>query len=153
MSNKKENNIKKELPPNLSYYLLFIGFFIVLREPIGSIVDTILVQPIFSKISSSLITDIAFLTSLIIISTRLWKKRDHMWIIKCTAILLIAFITFRFGGYWTYTPIYILRDISTSYIELGVIACIVQLIWHASLSRKKQQDMSNNDHRNRAFVE
>ncbi|NGM65434.1 P-loop NTPase fold protein [Sphingobacterium sp. SGR-19] len=153
MSNKKHNIIKEELLPNLSYYLLFIGFFISFREPVSSIINTILVQPLFSKISSSLITDIAFLTSLIILSRIIWKKRDHMWIIKCTAISLIAFITFRFGGYWTYTPTYILSYISISYIDLGVIACIVQLIWHASLSCKQQQGLSNNDQRNGGFVE
>lgn len=136
----------------LIHYQLLIGFLVIFREPITDILDKILVQPIFSKISSNLITDIAFLTVLIIISTVLWKKRDHTWIIKCTAILLLTFITFRFGSYWTYTPIFILSDISVSYIDLGAIACIVQLIRHASLSRKQQQAMSNNDQSNRGFI-
>ncbi len=95
MSYKEDFLKNKELYHYCLYYVLATAFFVIFREPTTYILDRILVQPVFSKISSNPLTDIAFLTSLIIISTLLWKKRDHMWIIKCTAILLIASINHK----------------------------------------------------------
>lgn len=126
---------------------MFIGLLITLREPISSLMDRLLVQPVFSKISSSLATDLGVIFSLTLIVLSIWDNRDHKWITKCTGILLILFITFRFGGYWTYTSLYLFDNNQILYIDLIALACFILLGRHAYLlykSKSKEEFRSIN---------
>lgn len=141
---------KKGTISSFIYYLLLIGLVIIFREPISSIVDTILVQPIFSNISSNLATDLAFLLSLTAITSIIWENRDHRWINKCLGIVLILFFIFRFDGYWLYTSLHLFKSIT--YIDLIAVSSIILLGRHTYLLFRKSGKSQDKD-TNLGFIE
>ncbi|MBE8722704.1 KAP family P-loop NTPase fold protein [Sphingobacterium pedocola] len=147
MNNKKHNNL------GFIYFLLLLGLLIVFREPLANLIDTMLVKPIFSKVSSSLATDLAILSSLTIMICLLWDNKDHKWIIKCLGTLLILFAIYRFGNYWSYTLSYLLGNTHLAYIDLTAIFVSILFGRHWYLLCARQHDQGENTAANSGFIE
>lgn len=149
MNNKKHNNL------SFIYLLLTLAGLVIFRAPLAILIDNLLVQPIFSKITSSLATDLALLSTLTILIYLLWNKKDHKWILKYTGALLILFVMYRFDGNWLYTHSYLLKRISQlTYIDLSAISVGVLFIRHGYKLRTEKQDQEQiNNNGQSGFIE
>lgn len=149
MNNKKKNSL------SYIYLLLSLGVLVIFRAPLASLIDNLLVQTIFSKITSSLPTDLAILSTLTILIYLLWIKKDHKWILKYTGALLILFVMYRFDGNWWYTHSYLLRKTSKiTYIDLSAISIGILFIRHWYKLYAKKQDLEQiNGNASSGFIE
>ena len=148
MNNKKHNNL------SYIYLLLSLGVLIIFRTPLAFLIDKLLIQPIFSSITSSLATDLALLSTLIILIYLLWNKKDHKWILKYTASLLVLFVMYRFDGNWFYTHSYLLKKTHLTYIDLSALSVGILFIRHWYKLRTKKQGLAQlNNSGQSGFIE
>ncbi|GEM_PF-3033955 len=83
----------------------------------------------------------------------LWNNKDHKWILKCSGILLIFFIIYRFGNYWQYVSPYVLGNIYLKYIDLTAISVVILFSRHGYLLCAKRQEQEPGNNAQLGFVE
>ncbi|QQD13148.1 P-loop NTPase fold protein [Sphingobacterium sp. UDSM-2020] len=142
--NKEENNqyIK------ILTYLVTISILVIFRYAIYDVLNTLLVKPIFSRVTSDLFTSFCIVIVLILITIHFWKNKDHRGIIKYALCFLIIYSIIRFDDYWSFTST---TYPTLKYIELFAFTSLIQLIRHSYL--KSIEKLRSNNNTTDGFIE
>lgn len=131
---------RKNLLKPILYYALIFSSILFFSEPISDFIDILFVQPIFSKISRSIVSDVSVFTLTLVLSYLILKSRDHKWVIRLITIFLLLFLIFRLAGHWTYTKLYLLPIAYADFIALPSIPLLSFHIYYSlkNTSRKRK---------------